>query len=413
MWVAILLVCLGNAQTYVEHGPNSGVCVDATTGASAPNFSKNAVGVLSCRAQCNLDGLCVGFSHAADLGGNAVNRCAIWIDRNSLNHGQAMYNGWEVHNYPGWQENVLDLDGGDGANGWACYVRDDSCSAGSLVAGGVTMTYPEIDQGMYVDLECEDFSSVHFGTVRVECKNGVAGKIGNGTCAQLEIPDWTPMDGPGVCRDTTNQGTITPSVGPGVSPPNFSKEGLTLDQCKQACIDETLICTAISWGGESGSRCALFISVDTAFCGNKNGWETHPYQYGWDQNNSAVDGASGEAGWKCYVRALPDLQYQLMAGTGVCANSSDDSPSNYSRSGVGQPQCLAECTGYAQCLGFAHNLAANRCAIYMNIHTSLPGLADWEEHLGEPGWASDPMISKADQVGSGWLCYKKLTRRKL
>jgi len=244
---------------------------------------------------------------------------------------------------------------------------------------------------------------------------GQAGKVGDGTCVPEAVIEWTPIDGPGVCRDTTVTGSFTSSVGPGVSPPNFSKEGLTLDECKGECIAETLICNGISYGGDSGNRCALFINVDTAFCGNKSGWETHPYQYGWDPSGgSTIDGASGEAGWKCYTRNMASqvLSYELMAGTGVCANSSDDSPSNYSRNGMGQAACLAECSGYAQCLGFAHNLAANRCAIYMNIHTQLPGLSDWEEHLGESGWASDPVISKADQVGAGWLCYKKLTSRR-
>jgi hypothetical protein len=248
------------------------------------------------------------------------------------------------------------------------------------------------------------------GVVRIECRNGVAVKVGDGTCTALTVTPWTELPGNGVCRHVNPPTAITASVGPGVSPPNFSKEGYTLEQCKSACTSEIpLICTGISYGGESGSRCALFINTDVQYCGTKAGWEVHAYKYGWN-TAWAINGVSGEAKWKCHTREITGitLQYQQMAGTGVCANSNNDSPSNYSRNGMSEDACQNSCTGYAQCLGFAHYLSGNRCAVYMNVHTQLPGMADWERHLGEPGWPSDPQITKADQVGTGWLCFKKI-----
>lgn len=398
----VLLVTCVLSQQYTQHGDDSGVCIDSN-GVSPPNFSKNSVGPLSCQSQCNLEGLCIGYSHAPTLAGGVTNRCAIWIDRNEITDRAANFDDWEVHNYPGWVENVITLAGGDGANGWSCSTRVDVCAEGFLLAGGATINYPEIDQGAYVDIDCP---SGYTGTVRVECQNGVAGKIGAGTCNPVEDITWTDM-GVGVCRDhsITNTGT---GIGPGVSPPNFSRNDLTEDECKTECIGNALTCNGIGYN-DSIPRCALFINVDTAFCGNKQGWETHAYQFGWDANSSDITGTSNEAGWRCHKRTMGSQvdNYDRMAGTGVCANDSNDSPSNYSRNGMNETDCMNECTGYDQCLGFAHNLGASRCALYMNTHLQLAGLSDWEEHLGEPGWASDPQITKADGVGSSWLCYKK------
>lgn len=415
-WIALAIVCVFS-QTYTDHGADSGVCLDATSQANPPNFSKNNQSSSNCRAICNMDTLCVGYSHAVELNESTKNRCAIWIDRTVLTDRGNLYDGWSMHNYPGWTENVLELTGGDGAAGWRCYTRIDQCAAGSMTAGMATVSYPVINQGQYVDINCPQG---YTGTVRVECRNGQAVKVGDGTCDLAVIEEWIELEGQGVCRHVDPPSAFTKSVGPGVSPPNFSKEGLSLQQCKDACANETpLICDGISYGGDSARRCALFINTDTRFCGSKSGWETHPYNYGW-QTSWKINGVSGEAGWKCYTRvfSIVTAQFEQMAGTGVCANSVDASPSNYSRNGMNENDCQNECAGYAECLGFAHRLTTNRCALYMNVHTQLPGLADWERYLGESAWASDPNITKADQVGSGWLCFRKIpgttimTRRK-
>eukprot|EP00494_Astrolonche_serrata_P030155 UN30422 len=407
------------AQTY-QSTVHDGVCWNDNNQGSPPNYSKNGVSPNSCQTYCSAESLCVGYSHAVAITGHGpINRCAIFIDRLTVS-ASADYAGWTHHNYHtgGWVENVTKLDGGNDVQAnhtdWKCWIRDDTCPAGSMTVGAATISYPELDQGAYHDQDCPPGTTG--GPIRVECQSGTTVHVdvpgSTNSCALLVVVEFTDM-GTGVCRDHTIINTGT-GIGPGVSPPNFSKQPVTnLDTCKHECRQETLLCNGISWN-ESAHRCALFINTDTAYCGNKSGWETHAYQYGWT-TSSEIDGASGEAGWTCYKRTADILneKFDLKTGTGVCSNDHLGSPPNYSKSGTNANTCANECLGRDDCLGFSHNLADARCAIWMDHMTSLPGLAGWEAHDAEIEWDLQKTITRADGVGSGWLCYVKNSRRKV
>eukprot|EP00494_Astrolonche_serrata_P005002 UN05017 len=420
LFYLLLIVPAVFAQTYQVS--IIGVCWNIDKTASPPNYSKNGVGASSCRTYCSNEDLCVGYSHAQQLN----NRCAIWIDRNVINASDKFpaTEGWAFHNYQeGWIENVTKLDGGDyvhpqDANTdkakWACYIRNDTCPAGAMTIGAATVSYPELDQGAYFDQDCPPGTTG--GPLRVECRSGTTVKVdlpnSTNSCALEIVIEFTDM-GVGVCRDHTITNTGT-GIGPGVSPPNYSKQPVAnLETCKQECRDESLLCNGIGWN-EGQKRCALFINTDTQYCGSKRGWETHAYQYGWTPA-AEIDGTSGEAGWKCHKRATTGQlinSFEQQDGTGVCVNSYDGSPANYSKGGTSSNICANECAGRSDCLGFSHNLADMRCALWMNTMTNLPGLTGWEAHVGEPQWDLQKEITKADGEGSGWLCYKKNGRRK-
>eukprot|EP00494_Astrolonche_serrata_P032769 UN33038 len=171
--------------------------------------------------------------------------------------GSLFPDSWEFHgSVSGWNPDVHELQQGDGSLNWVCWIKNMDCPSNSISAGDTSVTYPALLNGNSSDVACP---SGYQGTVEIECRSGIAFRI-SGTCIQIVAPDWQCFSGIGVCRDINilNTGTGT---GPGVSPPNFSKNGIaSMENCQQECVSEPLLCNGVSYN-VGITRCALFINT--------------------------------------------------------------------------------------------------------------------------------------------------------
>jgi len=118
------------------------------------------------------------------------------------------------------------------------------------------------------------------------CHNGWEGA----DCSTATTPNPTDTFediGVGVCK----------SEG-GNTPPNYSKNGETREQCEAAC-QELDRCIGYSFLAVIG-RCAIWVDLEPLPA--KTGWAGYQSFDGWNVGVDEIVRASGDAGWECYKR---------------------------------------------------------------------------------------------------------------